>query len=1003
MKFSAVFLLFFINGFVHFTFAQLSLNEGSNRNYLTISDENGDYPDWVEIHNAGADTAFLLNFRLSDDVDDLGKWSFPNIKLPPGEFSTVFCSGKDRKPVSGFTHVLTAANFNPIVGWNTHPLDNSLIWDGISNLLINICSYSSTGYTVNSVFNQSATPFVSTAFSFQDGGDAACSHTYNNPVNQRPNLQINGQTIGTGTIQNSPTDYPAPYGNWYWGARHQILVLASELSAAGLSAGPISSFAFDVASTEPSTNYDYISVDMCLVSLTDLSNTYETVDPNNAQHTNFTLSGSGEFVYLSNPSGDLINSLYVDCRSADVSRGRYPDGTSSCVLFGEPTPGATNNNSETFDNFLLDPVLSPPSGIYNTTVSVTIDNPNGGDSEIRYTLDGTEPTTTSTLYTGTPIPVFLSSVIKARTFAPGILPSESAAGSYLLGVDHVTPIISIATDPAGLYGDNGIFDHWDRDWQRQTQVAYLDSNEVLLHSTRAGMQIDGGWGGSRYQPQHSFRLEFDNSVLGEGPIHDSIIPFRTHRNKYSNFYLRNGSNQYLVFPYKDAFQNQAMSGTTKNYYSAWRPVSVYLNGGYFGLYELREKIDAEFFEVHDGADPDSLDILSLSAWQGFALRSLHGAPVQTFIDRYIQFYQLNEQSMNYWDLADQIFDMEYYADYIIAESWMGNQDWPGNNIKIMRSNKTGNRYRFCTIDMELCLQPNGWTSAQDDHIAYMLGQSPDNPFINVWLKSIQNKRFHDYFINRFADVMNTEYRLDRILPLEQFFFDQTVVEMQNEYTRWGDPSNVSQQMTDFYNNHLVFRNELSSRSTFVRQHIKNNFSLPNIVNLQLDVHPEGAGKIHISTIEPDTYPWQGYYFNGVPVKIEAIANPGYQFSYWGPNPLITNGLDPVFLDTLDLFNVSFNAYFEEHGLGISETEISTHFNLFPNPSTESVTIQGSGLMQNSNFNFRIVDLNGRLQMQGEIDDQNATILNITSLKRGIYIVQFLSEDGIKEERKLVKL
>ena len=59
---------------------------------------------------------------------------------------------------------------------------------------------------------------------------------------QRPNIKINNAIIGNGTITNSNTDYPAPYGNWYWGARHQILILASELQAAGLVAGPLNCF-----------------------------------------------------------------------------------------------------------------------------------------------------------------------------------------------------------------------------------------------------------------------------------------------------------------------------------------------------------------------------------------------------------------------------------------------------------------------------------------------------------------------------------------------------------------------------------------------------------------------------------------------------------------------------------------------------------------------------------------------------------------------------------------
>lgn len=147
----------------------------------------------------------------------------------------------------------------------------------------------------------------------------------------------------------------------------------------------------------------------------------------------------------------------------------------------------------------------------------------------------------------------------------------------------------MVTDNANLYGATGIFDNWPFDWERAAYVEYFDTTQALIFSQHAGIQIDGGAGGSRAQPQHSFRVELDHPVVGDGPVDYPLIPNRSERTKYSKFYLRNGSNQYLVLPYKDASQVEMMAGETNVYYSAWRPVSVYINGNYFGLYELREK------------------------------------------------------------------------------------------------------------------------------------------------------------------------------------------------------------------------------------------------------------------------------------------------------------------------------------------------------------------------------------------------------------------------------
>ena len=139
--------------------AQVVINEGSNMNYSSIPDENGDYPDWIELYNSGGTTFNLLNYRLTDDNSDPDKWVFPDVDLAPGEYKVIFCSGKDRKPISGFINVKNTGVYTPVNGWNTHTFTTPFYWDGISNILINTCSYSSAGYTTNSVFKQTATSF----------------------------------------------------------------------------------------------------------------------------------------------------------------------------------------------------------------------------------------------------------------------------------------------------------------------------------------------------------------------------------------------------------------------------------------------------------------------------------------------------------------------------------------------------------------------------------------------------------------------------------------------------------------------------------------------------------------------------------------------------------------------------------------------------------------------------------------------------------------------------
>jgi len=981
----------------NFSWSQIVINEGSNKNYQTLADEDGEYEDWIELYNAGSSVVDLFGYSLTDNSQTPNEWTFPHYNLNPGEFLVIFCSEKNRFATTPFTTVVNTGAYSPIVGWNNHNFTTPFLWDGVSSVAINVCSYSNTGYITNSSFFQSATSYGSTTYTFNDGSEASCSSPIGTVAFQRPNMKLNGLTIGTGTIQNGTTDYPAPYGNWYWSARNQMIIPAEELSAAGLSGGLINSLGFNVASTD-SVNYTYIEI--ALKNTPESAMSYNFLPNTGTQfHTNFKLSGSGDTLFLFNSSQILENSLFINCKAIDMSIGRYPNGSNSNSLFVTPTPNASNSQAPSL-GYAIAPLFDHNPGIYSSPFNVSILDLNSTPSTIRYTTDGSEPGFNSPVYTGSPITFYQSKILRARAFKPNHIPSNVTSASFLFNISHTTPILSITTDNANLYGDHGIFDHWDQDWLRNAHIDYFDSipGHPLVFAQNTGMQIDGGAGGSRSHAQHSFRLELAHSVLGENSVNEVIIPGRPNRNKYSEFYLRNGSNQYLTLPYKEACQAELMCRGANAYYSAFRPATVYLNGQYFGLYELREKYNPEMFKENENANKNSVELMSLSYWYGSVLRAVQGSTTN-FWNSYNAFNSLNAGSPTYWDDADQHFDMKYYTDYIISESWMGNVDWPQNNIKIYRSDVTDYRWRFATIDLELSLNPNGWTDCNFDHINYMSGQNTDNPYINVWLKSIQNTQFKHYFINRYADLMNTNYRAERLIAVENRYFNLTAPEMPNEYQRWGDPWNVVGQMDNFYNNHLIFQSELLCRTEQVRNHIQNRFSLPQQVDVTLDVLPVGAGKIHISTIQPSEYPWTGVYFDGVPVQIEAIANPGYEFAYWDNSAIINDILDSVWLGNISLSNAQFTAHFQSN-IGVNEEEESS-FRIYPSPAQDY--IQVSADEQFRGLTFSIFDIQGKLAQTGYLQSQGSTRIDVSAFSKGMYAIQISdSVKGIVSKKIFIK-
>lgn len=984
---------------VNETFGQLVINEGSNKNYSTISDEDGDFEDWIEIYNSGATAIDLFNYSLSDNSNP-GEWVFPHQIIQPNQFIIVFCSEKDRFSSSPFTNVLTDSTFTPQAGWNTHHFSTPFYWDGVSNIVLNLCTYNSF-YQCNSIHSQSVTTYNSATIALNYPG-SACGFNGGSNAQQRPNIRFNSTTVGTGTVQNGYYDYPSAYSNWYEGARQQYLFTATELLAAGLSAGNIDSLAFDVIATCP-TNFQLFELSLANTGINSLPPNFIPT-AGNFNHSNFKISSNGETIKLYNPSNIQISSLNINCGPGyDVSTGRFPDASVTIKKFSGPTPGLSNNGSLPSDNYTMAPVLSVNSGIYTSAFSVNISDPNNPGANIYYTLDASDPDTNSILWNGIPISVSQTTIVRARSFLNGYIQSTITSASYLFNLNHTTPIISLISDSLNLFGPTGMFDNPTLDLLKASSIDYFDStaNHNLLFSQRAGIIMDGGWG-SRGNPQRPFRIKLDDGVLGQGPAIGTFLSDRPNRNQYSDFYLFNGGGVYMVLPLKDAVQVKMMGEGTNSYYPASRPVTVYINGEYWGLYDMKEKFNTEMFEIYDGAIENTIEILGSSAQYGFQLRAIEG-DVQNFYDSYNLFSQINPLDTNFWTQADQYFDMIYYNDYIIAELWMNNVDWGANynNIKIYRSNATNYMWRYCLFDLEYGLLPNhGWLNGANNYncTTDLLGGiinhqtvDPGNPHLNIFWKGLQNDRFRNYFINRFADQMNTVYMPSRLLAIENSMYNQTLPEMPAHFARWGDPNNVPAHMNGYLQYHQLFSDELACRPDNMRNQIQSNFNLPQQVQVELDVFPTNGGEISISTIKPDNYPWNGIYFDGVPIQIEALAMPGYQFSHWESNGLITDTLNAVFLDTLTTSAISFTAHFVST-LGIGELKPSV-FHIYPNPTSEHLTIKLKENIGKIN-QLSVYDVLGK---EYQLDNkQNGTTeywINVSTLGPGFYLIKCQTDDG----------
>lgn len=963
-------LLFWISmGLTLCIHGQIRINEASNRNFSQVFDEFGKTEDWIELYNASPQPQSLLGYGISDDPSFPMKWPLPSVTMPAGGYLLLFASGRNLSSVVDHWEAAVKEGQN----WR-YRVGSSAIQSNWNQVGVNPPGFSTGpggfGFGDNDDATQLPgnifTAYIRTDFQIADTSKIE-RMTLSVDYDDAFVAYLNGIEIARNNFSGQVAYNVLADGQheaaMYQGGNPEHFILDMAQIRGIWNQGTNTLALVGINATQNSS--DFSLRPWLHVGLRDQTTFWSAAEPwfgasnLGSLHTNFKLSSEGETVVLVDAQGNILDALTVDSLMTDWSVGSQTDGSTQRVTFLTATPGSSNNTQTGSPmGWAQKPVFTQPAGFYGGPISVGI-SPVPPGYEVRYTTNGATPTQTDPLYSGAAINIGQTTFLRARTFhtVGQALPSEVAFASYYIQVDHDLPVISISANPNDLFGPNGICDNWWTDWKKPCHVDYYDSSGQLKWSQRAGIKIEGGAGGSRSHPQKSFRVEPGNGALGDGNLNFPLIPDRAGRTDFERFYLRNGSNQYLRLPYKDALLTKLMGKNTLNYYSAYTPVVMYLNGSYNGVYELREKQDVNYCEALHQANTDSLDILSVSYWYGSVLRAVEGS-TEPFLNDYNWFTTLNPTDPQFLTQAGQVLDIPYYNDYIAAQAWVGNTDWPWNNIKIFRGTHTQKKWRYGLIDLEWALNPNGWTDNTHDGIGYLFQQGPNEIHANFWYRLIQNDQYKNYFINRFADLMNTSWLWSAMDTVETNMYQESLSEAPGQFARWGTTT-VANHMNTYAQNHQIMRNQLAGRSPYVRNHLRYHFNLPKNVNVALDAMPLVGGNIQISTITPGPLPWQGIYFDGVPVKITAIPEPGYAFSHWDSQAYISAPNNPVWEDTITNTSVTFKAnftflYTPSDSLRITELNYQDHPGLIQG---DWVEIQNQGSTPAHLKGWRLKDAN----------------------------------------------
>ncbi len=962
----------------------LRINEVMSSNSVTCEDFWGEYPDWVEFYNASDQAINLDGYGFTDDPGEPFKWEFPAVEIGPREYLLVFASGEDNGIWGGHWETIvdwgdtwkyTIFNSEPSEQWNGSNFDDSG-WsegptgigygDGDDATIVpqTISVHLRKTFTLDSAEN------IWRAFLHVDYDDGFAAYLNGEPITitnllntnfNQPSHDEHEAVIYQGGLPNQyevDTDLLQPGEN----------VLAIQVHNCNGASGDLTMIPFlSILTPEPPPN-PHGPADI-------LSLMYPRI------HTNFKISADGETLLLSTPDGTVIDEVDLGCIPPDVSFGRQPDGGDAWFFFDEPTPEAANT-TQGYQGVTVDPEFSLPGGVYNGTqqVELSVDSPS---ALIYYTLDGSEPADSHEAYSG-PIDVTETTVIRAKAFENGCLPSSTKTESYLLDVQHNLPIVSISTNPehffdwhTGIYvmGPNASQEEpyfganfW-QDWERPINIELFEPDGEMVFNVQAGVKIFGNY--SRMYAQKSLAI-YARGCYGFSEIEYPIFPGKPI-DTFESFILRNSGNDWSRTMMRDGM----MTGLVEDLdieLQAYRPSVLYLNGEYWGIHNIREKINEHFLESNCGVDADRIDILEGNAYVNEG-SSDHYLAMIDYIETHVM-----SNSDNYAYVQTQM-DVQNFITYEIAEIYFNNTDWPGGNIKYWRPQRPDGKWRWILYDTDFGfgLHENIGEEWMNNTLEWATdpnsGEGANPPWSTFLLRSLlDNDSFRRDFINRFCDLLNTNFRPECVIPQIQAKAAAIESEIFTHIARWD---NVIEFWRNRINTLITFANR---RSDCVKEHLRDYFNLGEMHELSLDVASQGTGTIRVNTVEIDSYPWQGKYFGDIPITLTAIPAPGYQFAGWQGDA----GIEPQITLSL-LENDEFVAMFEEAepepGL-VCINEINYNSSDDFNPE-DWVELYNAGQTA--------IDLSS-WQFKDEDDDHVFTIDNGTILGAGGFLVIFSDAD-----------
>ena len=606
-----------------------------------------------------------------------------------------------------------------------------------------------------------------------------------------------------------------------------------------------------------------------------------------ALHTNFRLESSKKsslFLFKGDDTIDKIEDFAAQ-PAPNIAFGRNTDGSDEWGYQLEPTPGKANTGKTCKpEDILGEPVFSIKGCVMSTqkniTLMLTLPDGSPEGTEIRYTLDGSEPTKNSQLYQSQ-LSFNTNKIVRAKLFCDGKLSPRSTTHSYLFhGRDITLPVISINTDnryfndsKIGIYSDNKASDgkkNYEHNWRRPMNIEFFmkDMNASTLNQLIEARVCGGA---TRGAARKSMAI-YANKRFGEKRFNYEFFPDQKPGLKdFKSLMLRNAGNDFDYLYMRDAIIQRNVGSHLDIDWQAWQPAIVYINGQYRGMLNIRERSNEDnIYTNYNGLE----DLDMFENW---------GELKEGTWDNYNAFKVFYNEHGHTMAEFEQWMDCMEFLNLMAANLYYNNVDFPGNNIVMWRPTAEGGRWR--------------WIMKDTDYTMGLYSQCAANYKILEWLYNPN----YDSGLNWGANGYDSTRLFRRLMEDADFnreFIDHCAIYMGDFLNEKGtravwDPMynmikteytyhrNLINQWWPNYNDELRnARNWLSQRTNHFYQQLADYYKLGTPTPLVINKDASEEVKTYVNGIEIKDGYFDGKFFEGRKLTVEGKAGEGREVKGW---------------------------------------------------------------------------------------------------------------------------